>query len=253
MSGFDGLWWLLAALLPLLFLQRRLHQETMAVFLLLTRNQGMALILFSLLYFPGVVLHEMSHWITAKILGVRTGKIWLIPERMPDGNLRMGYVEAERVDFVRESLIGFAPLLFGGLFVAYAGLFQLKFHLLWGTLMSVQFAALPDAFATLYAQSDFWLWFYLTFVVSATMMPSESDRQSWMPLVMFVLMVLIVAFVVGGGPWLAENLTPGLNNILRAAAVVFGISIAVHVLLLFPTFLVRRGLNRLTGMSVVQS
>lgn len=251
MTEFDGLWWLLVALLPLLFLQRRLYQETMAVFLLLTKNQGMALILFSLLYFPGVFLHEMSHWVTAKLLGVRTGKIWLIPERMPDGNLRMGYVEAERVDFVRESLIGFAPLLFGGLFVAYTGLVQLKFHSLWGTLMQVNLAALPDAFAALYAQSDFWLWFYLTFVVSATMMPSPSDRQAWMPLFLFVGTVVGVAFLIGAGPWLAENLAPGLNNVLRAAAVVFGISILVHVVLLLPTLLVRRGLTRLTGLSVV--
>lgn len=251
MPSLDGLWWLLIALLPLLFLQQRLHQEMMAVFLLLTRNQGAALVLFSLLFLPGVVLHEMSHWLTAKLLGVRTGKIWLIPERLPDGNLRMGYVEAERVDFVRESLVGFAPLLFGGLFVAYAGLYQLKFHLLWGTLMNVQWAALPGAFAALYAQADFWLWFYLTFVVSATMMPSPSDRQAWMPLIWFAAMVLGLAFLAGAGPWLAVNLAPGLNNVLRAAAVVFGISIAVHIVLLLPTVLVRRGLNRLTGLAVV--
>lgn len=247
----DGLWWLFVALLPLLFLQRRLHQEIMGVFLLLTRNQGMSILMFSLLFFPGVLLHEMSHWLTAKLLGVRTGKIWLIPERMPDGNLRMGYVEAAPVDFVRESLIGFAPLLFGGVFVAYAGLVQLKFHLLWGTLMTVQFAALPETFSTLYAQADFWLWFYLTFVVSATMMPSESDRQGWMPLILFVVTVFGLALFVGAGPWLAVNLAPGLNNVLRAAAVVFGISIAVHMVLLVPAILARRGLSRLTGLTVV--
>lgn len=251
MTNLDGLWWLLIALLPLLFVQRRLHQETMAVFLLLTRNQGMALILFSLLFFPGVVLHEMSHWITAKLLGVRTGKIWLIPERLPDGNLRMGYVEAERVDFFRESLIGFAPLLFGGLFVAYTGLSHLKFHLLWEALMNAQLTALPDSFAALYTQSDFWLWFYLTFVVSATMMPSPSDRQSWMPLILFAATVFGLALLGGAGPWLAENFAPGLNNVLRAAAVVFGISIAVHLVLLLPAALIRQGLNRLTGLTVV--
>ncbi|GAB4577664.1 MAG: hypothetical protein Fur0022_03950 [Anaerolineales bacterium] len=251
MPSLDGLWWLLAALLPLLFVQRRLHQEMMAVFLLLTRDQGISILMFSLLFLPGVILHEMSHWLTAKLVGVRTGKIWLIPERLPDGNLRMGYVEAEAADFVREALIGFAPLLFGGLFVAYAGLFRLKFHLLWETLMNVQLSALPGAVSTLYTQADFWLWLYLTFVVSATMMPSESDRQAWMPLILFVVTVFGLAFLAGGGPWLVEHLAPGLNNVLRAAAIVFGISIAVHIGLLLPTILVRRGLSRLTGMKVV--
>jgi hypothetical protein len=252
MADLDGLWWLIVALLPLLFLQRRLHQETMAVFLILTRNQSVAMVIFSLLYFPGVFLHEMSHWFTAQLLGVRTGKIWLLPERLPDGNLRMGYVEAERVDFFRESLIGFAPLLFGGMFVAYTGLSRLKFHLVWSTLMTVDLLSLLDSFSALYSASDFWLWFYLTFVVSATMMPSASDRQRWTPLILFVVTVLGLAFLVGAGPWLAENVAPGLNDVLRAAAVVFGISITVHLVLLLPTVLIRQGLNRLTGLTVVQ-
>jgi hypothetical protein len=196
------------------------------------------------------VLHEMSHWIAAKLLGVRTGKIWLIPERLPDGNLRMGYVEAERVDFVREALIGFAPLLFGGLLVAYAGLYQLKFHLLWEPLANFQVAALPETFATLYTQADFWLWFYLTFVVSATMLPSPSDRQAWMPLILFVAALWGVALLAGAGPWLAANLAPGLNEIFRAAAIVFGISNLVHLVLLIPITLLRLGLNRMTGLTV---
>lgn len=219
----------------------------MSVLVLLTRNPSVALVLFSLLFLPGVALHEGSHWLVAQLLGVRTGRIWLVPERLPDGNIRMGYVEAARADFLREALIGFAPLLCGGAFVAYAGLSRLKFHLLWEALMNVELAALPASFAALYAQSDFWLWFYLTFVVSATMMPSSSDRQAWMPLILFAGTAFGLALLGGAGPWLAEHLAPGLNNLLRAAAVVFGISIAVHLVLLLPAVLLRRGLYRLAG------
>ena len=43
---------------PLLFAQRWLHREIQWVFLLLTRSQAVALGLFSLLFFPGVLLHE---------------------------------------------------------------------------------------------------------------------------------------------------------------------------------------------------
>ncbi|MFQ5616731.1 MAG: hypothetical protein ACE5GO_09795 [Anaerolineales bacterium] len=38
----------------------------------------------------------------------------------------------------------------------------------------------------------------------------------------------------GAGPWLLTNLAPSLNNLLRAIAMVFGISIAVHLALVLP-------------------
>ena len=52
---FDGALWLLATLLPLLFIQPRLHRELQVLFLLFTRRTDIALLLFALLFFPGVV------------------------------------------------------------------------------------------------------------------------------------------------------------------------------------------------------
>ena len=251
MTEFAGLWWLLAALLPLLYLQRRLHGELMAVFLLLTRSEKISMVLFSLLFFPGVLIHELSHWVTAVVLGVRTGKIWLLPEQQPDGSLRLGYVEVTRPDFVRDSLIGFAPMVFGGLFVGYAGLYQLKFNMLWETLFEIKLTLLPETLASFYGQTDFWLWFYLVFVVSAMMVPSPSDRLGWRSLILFATMIVGFALAAGAGPWMLENIAPPLNALFQSAAVVFGISILVHLALLFPTVLVRLGLNRLTGLTVV--
>ena len=59
----DGLGWLLLMLGPLLFAQRWLHREIQILFLLLTRKPVIALGLFSLLFFPGVLLHELSHYL----------------------------------------------------------------------------------------------------------------------------------------------------------------------------------------------
>src|SRR5512145_1583640 len=98
---------------PLLFAQRWLHRETQLVFLLLTRSARLALGLFSLLFFPGVLLHELSHYLMARLLGVRTGRFSLLPELMPDGKLRLGFVETAETDIVRDALIGAAPLISG--------------------------------------------------------------------------------------------------------------------------------------------
>src|SRR5512139_1205122 len=105
MSNVDGLMWLLLILGPLLFVQRRLHRETQAVLLLITRHKEISLALFSLLFFPGVLLHELSHYVTARIFGVRTGRFSLLPTPLPDGRLRLGFVETASVDFIRDAII----------------------------------------------------------------------------------------------------------------------------------------------------
>ena len=53
----DGLLWLLLLLGPLLILTRRLHHETQAIFLLISRRPEIALTLFAVVFFPGVLIH----------------------------------------------------------------------------------------------------------------------------------------------------------------------------------------------------
>ena len=61
--SFDGILWLLLTLGPLIFLQRALHRAIQTVFLLITRRADITVALFSLLFFPGVLLHEGSHFL----------------------------------------------------------------------------------------------------------------------------------------------------------------------------------------------
>lgn len=249
MTHIDGLVWLLLILGPLFITQRRLHREIQAVFLLLTRHHEIALALFSLLFFPGVLLHELSHYITARVLGVRTGRFSLLPTAMPDGRLRLGFVETASVDYVRDAIIGVAPLLSGGLFVAYAGLQRLKLPLLWDSLAygSLTFT---DAVTAMTGQADFWLWFYLAFTISSMMLPSASDRRAWLPLTLTVAGLIVMALLGGAGPWLARHLGPPLNQALQAIAVTFGISAFLQLALLLPVWGLRKALNRITGLEV---
>ncbi len=252
LSAFDGLLWLLAGLLPLLFVQRRLHFEIQAVFLLLTRSPSIALALFSFLFFPGVVLHEASHYLMARLLWVRTGRISLLPQVLPDGTLRMGYVETARADPLRDSLVGTAPLIAGGAVMLYLGLTRLGLLPVARTLTSADWPAFWAGIAALPSLPDFWLWFYLAFVISSTMLPSSSDRQGWLPLVLVLAVLLGLAVFAGAGPWLLENLAPRLNAAFRVLASIFGISLAVHIVFLFPVYAARKLLNRLTGLHVFE-
>lgn len=250
MPQLPGLFWFIVMLVPLIVLQRLLHREIQAVFLILTRDTRLTMGIFAMLFLPGVFLHELSHYVMAKVLRVRTGKFSIFPRSLPDGRLQLGYVETARSDVVRDSLIGAAPLIVGTLFVAYVAIYHLQMRVLWDALRNGQsdlfwlgVRALPQA-------QDFYLWFYLAFAVSSTMMPSESDRHAWLELLISVVVLFGLALLFGAGPWMLSNVAPRLSSFLSSVAVIFGLSALVHILLILPTALVHKSLARLTGVDV---
>jgi hypothetical protein len=100
-------------------------------------------------------------------------------------------------------------------------------------------------------QSDFWVWFYLAFSVATTMLPSDSDRRAWLPMLLWAALLIAAAVLAGAGPWMLENLAPALDAGLRAAALVFGISLGLHLLLWIPFRLLRALAQRVTGVRLV--
>ena len=246
----SGVFLLVVFLVPFLLVQRWLHREIQAVFLLLTRRPTASLGLFSLLFFPGVLLHEASHFVMARVLGVRTAGFSLLPQVLPNGQLRLGYVETAQADWVRDAIIGMAPLITGGILIAILGTYQLGLIPLADYINQGNWTVIWHALAGLPDQPDFWLWFYLAFAVSSMMMPSSSDRRAWLPVAVIIVVLFGLAALAGAGPWLLANLTPLLNQALYAVALVFGVSLLLHMVLLIPIGLFRLLLNRLTGLTV---
>lgn len=237
-------------IIPLVVLQRLLHREVQAVFLILSRRAGVTQVVFAILFFPGVLLHELSHFLMAKLLGVQTGRFSLTPRSMPDGRLQLGAVETASGGVVRDALVGAAPLISGCLFVAYTAIFRMHLLPLWDFLRSGDWNAFWGGASGVPALPDFWLWFYLTFTVSSTMLPSASDRHAWLPSGLIVASLIGVALLAGAGQWMLVNLAPPVNSFLRALALIFGWSAALHALLLLPVFLLHQLMAKLTGVDV---
>jgi hypothetical protein len=253
-----GLVWFLALLAALAALQRRLHFETQAVFLLLTGRAEVALVLFALLFFPGVLLHEVSHFVVARLLGVRTARFSLLPQVLParasrtaarsgkvksrpsgGARLQLGFVETVAVDPLREALIGTAPLIAGSAFTLYAGLLPLGLPTVWAKLVNGDLARFLDALVALRAQPDFFVWLYLVIAISSTMFPSPADRRAWLPVACVALLATGMALLVGAGPWMVEHLLPWIEAALGALAAGFGISAAAHLAALLPVTALR--------------
>jgi hypothetical protein len=240
----------LVALTGFIFLQRILHREFQAFLLILTRNSRLTQVIFSLVFLPGVFLHEISHFLMAKILAVPTGKFSLIPQARPDGTLRLGYVETATGGFIRDSLIGIAPLVTGCVFVGYVASSQMNIVPLWDLIRNGDWGVFWNNLSSVFRTPDFWLWFYLAFAVSSTMMPSESDRHAWLPLGFLIVGMIVLAILAGAGTWMMEKLAPPVNNFLRALALIFVMSGVLHIVMTLPLFVFHRILSQVTGMDV---
>ncbi|OGO25126.1 MAG: hypothetical protein A2W33_06700 [Chloroflexi bacterium RBG_16_52_11] len=250
MKEIDGFLWLLISTGLLLFLQHNLHQEIQGVFLLLTRRADISIALFSILFFPGILIHESSHYLVARMLRVKTGRFSLIPRRSGLGRLQLGYVETVHTDIMRDALIGAAPLLIGGLVIAYIGLKQFNLDSLWESYQAGAISSWREAMTVIYHSADFWLWLYLAFVISSTMMPSRSDRRAWLPIALTLLLILALTLLAGAGPWLMLYVAPPLNRILKSVVFVFGVSVSLHIVIWLPFLFTRVVLEQLTGLRV---
>jgi hypothetical protein len=246
--------WVAIALPLLLVLQRWIHTHLHGISLLLTGDASRAVYVYAFVLFPGVVLHELSHWLTARLLGVRTGSLSLLPRRRSDGSIQLGYVEYYRgktLDPVRESLIGAAPLIVGTAVILLISLRVFGVTHLAQAIQSGDIDTLVMALGELFATPFALLWIYLIFAVSNAMLPSGSDRRAWPAFLVALAVLAIVIFVLDLQAAVVDGLTGPM-------AVVFGylgtaLSVAAGVDLFFMLILVvfENLLGRLKGVNVV--
>ncbi len=99
-------------LLVLFFLSRLLSQSLSNLFFRITRSKTITIYLLSLLFFPGVAIHELSHLLSASILFVPVGEVEFIPQ-IKENEVKLGSVGVGKTDPVRRAIIGFAPVIVG--------------------------------------------------------------------------------------------------------------------------------------------
>lgn len=246
--------WVALALPILWVLQRWIHRHLHGVAFLLTGNKNWAIVLYALILFPGVLLHELSHWLTATLLGVRTGSLSILPRPKSDGSVQLGYVEyykTKGLGPVRESLIGSAPLVTGTLAVLLIGLQIFDMPTLVDALQSGDSDTLAQALSTLFATGDFLLWLYLLFAISNAMMPSASDRRAWPAFALVMILFAVVMYFLG-----LQGLV--LNELAQPAATAFGyiglafsLAIGVDLFFIMLIYVLESLISRLKGVDLV--
>ncbi len=240
----------MAVLVPLVLMKGWLSRHLYGLGLLLSGNHDIAILLYFLLLFPGVILHELSHWLTAKLLRVRTGRISIGPTRKGGGATRFGAVSVAKTDPIRASVIGLAPLLTG------SGLILIIAYLIFGLTVPQELALnLPvqDIVSTLwgyFSVPNFWLWVYLIFSISNAMLPSETDREAWFSLVLYCGVAAVILYGLGIirqiPPQISAWFLGGLSHLTFA----FVVTIIVDAVFIVVIFLLERIVMVVTGRRV---
>jgi len=240
---------LAVTLVLLLVIERWIHRHLQGTMLLLVGDREIAVVLYALPLMPGIVLHEISHALTAKLLGVRAGRVSIGP-RLADERIQLGFVPVEETDFVRASLIGLAPLLAGSAVILLIGYSVFDIGVMQQGFINGDWAEVAKGLAETLKAPDVWLWLYLIFAVSNTMLPSESDREAWMPILLFMVLVVGLAWLAGLGPKIVDYLGRSLDLAAFWLMAMYVFTIVADLPFVLLIALLERVLGRLKGVRV---
>jgi hypothetical protein len=243
------IFWTVFLVGPLLWLVRRVHAGLQELALLLTGHTTVAIYLHQTLLLPGVALHEFSHYLAASLLGVRVHAISLRPD-VQDEKIQMGAVVIDKPDFARGLLIGLAPLVLGSIVVVLIGQHIFDVDAVIQAARASDSRGIIEAIREAFAANDAWIWFYLIFAVSNAMLPSESDRESLWPTLVFVAFIVGVIVLAGRGPDLIANLAEPMEAALSLLLMAFGITLFVDAIFVGVISLLTGLIGLLTGRRV---
>ncbi len=187
----------------MLVLHRWLEAHLQGLAYLITGHREVALWMFFVIFLPGTLVHELSHWLVACLLGVRTGRLEIWPRRKKDA-VWLGSVQVSRADPLRSSLIGLAPLITGSLAAVAIGT-HLQLDTLGTLVLQGNWQAVWNELGASARLPDFWLWVYLLFSVANRMLPSPADREAWRPVLIFMGLVALALLLSGWRLELTEN------------------------------------------------
>ncbi len=224
---------LVVALLALWAVQRWITRSLQELSMRWLNDPDVTLTIYFVLVLPGVIVHELSHWLVAKLLGVRVSLPRFGPVRQGRARrVSLGSVRVGKADPVRASLIGVAPLLGGSALIVLIGNLVLGVGELADALSGQGAIGLLDGLEQMAHVADFWLWLYLIFAVSNAMLPSESDMSTVRPVLLFLGMVTAVVLLVSGVPAIPPSIVQGVSNVAGYLASAFGLTLAVDLLFL---------------------
>ncbi|MCL4531413.1 MAG: hypothetical protein M1282_18670 [Chloroflexi bacterium] len=223
------------------FIQQFLHRHIQSLAFGLTSNPGCALRLLFYLLYPGIVLHEFSHYLAAKILFVPVNNFDIGIGGPRKTEISLGSVDVEDCDPLRESLIGIAPFVVG------IAAILLITNLGFGLKADLNLGFEP-VIAHIRTHSYDWtslLYLYLIFSVSASMIPSASDREPWIYVLIALGIGIVILLLVGWTPRVPADVADVSQHLLEVVTFALSTSLIVNGSVAIALWIFERGLDRI--------
>ncbi len=213
-------------------LRQKLVYETSGTSLLMFGSTKPGIVFYSLIFLPGTILHELSHWIVAEILQVRTGEITILPDFEGKGeSQRLGSVATARSDPFRGFLIGVAPFI--------SGLLSL---IILGRLLEIGWGV--------YAFWQITLLIYGIMVIGNSMMISKEDRRTWPFIVVFLTLIAIL--IVKYYPDILTANNGFVSSALSRLNLVLGVTAGFNLVMIGGSYLTRSFVERVTKRRIIR-
>lgn len=189
-------------------------------------NRNFLIGFWSLIFFVGTVVHEMSHFLFAILVGARTGKIELLPrfleerqesEDRNDG-VTLGYVQTQKLNFFQGFFVGLAPLFVG-------------LPLLIWLASNITDSYYSGSYSTLAFQ------IYLFFTVSNSFFPSRTDLKHVWVFALVFLGSLVLLWLFGLNFTVAPS--PYFYKILNTISYTLLFSFGCNLFIIFCLYLTR--------------
>jgi len=161
----------------LFFVSQILTKSLSILFYKVTGSRTVTINLLSFLFLPGVVIHELSHMLSAALLMVPVGEIEFLP-KVSDNGVKLGSVEIGRTDPIRRAIIGFAPVLAG-------------------TALIISLIYFIYSFSGLLLFWKFVIIFYVVFEIGNTMFSSRKDLEGTIELLLVFLIIFVSFYLLG--------------------------------------------------------
>ena len=180
-------------------MERWLHQHIFKVGWLITRSFQTTTVLYYTFFLPGIVLHQFVIWLVAGVLDVRAERAIRLPAKLEIGQLQLNFVQlSRRAGTLRTSLITFAPLPVGLAVIWFVANNIIDIQSSFTIMRSGQLGDVANGVRHLTSTPDFWLWAYVLFSVSNTMMPDFRLPSGWWQRTAMLLVIVLLPLVLIG-------------------------------------------------------
>lgn len=230
-------------------MKRWLHQHIFKLGWLLTRDFRITTILYYTFFLPGIVLYELVFWLVAGILDVRAERAISIPEEQDIGELRLGFVRLSRkAPPYKVTFITISPFFVGLIVIWFiaSNIFDIRAIT---TILSrnAGIRLVSDTVEYGLSVPDFWLWFYVLFTVSNTMVPDVQIVKNWWWLVGVAGLMCLLLLLLGAGEIIANVLSGPVALGLNALSAVFALVVVVDLLVVVILGSAEAVVERFTG------